>query len=339
MNLKHVTFEEYILAAVFAAVSFLSLVFVGYMTAVYDTEKLSQGYYSSNTVYLQVNDQENKLDYEAVYAGMKDSILFQELYGERVRGVFLRGDVEPPHLIMGRFFNETDFFKSKKLVVAGNSYDPIIKKRNNKDYIKINQEYYEVIGRMGTGEISQLDNMLLVNLDAINLGKSGLYAIDGKSDQNIATASLLLKSEVDRAGASYNLIDREPSGIRRLLKYDQSNALLYTVLILVFLLSSAVVNLSLYEKKKSGIAVQRLLGFSSRQIVGQLLKSYALLAHIGYIIGLLAGLILIYLGIVHLSNPLYAAASYPALMLFGLLLITVPVVQSLRSQTRELLSK
>lgn len=339
VNLKQFVFEEYILAAVFAAVAFLSLVFAGYMTTAYNAEKLSQAYYGSNTVYLQVNDPDNQLDYEAVYAGMKDAVLFRELSGNRVRGILLRGKIVPPPLLTGRFFSEADFFTGKRLVVVGNTYNPVITEVNGRDCIKINQEDYEVIGRMGASEISQLDNMLLVNLDAVDLGKSGLYAIDGQSEQNIVSASLLFKSEVERAGAGYKLIEREPTGIRRLLKYEQSNALLYLVLVSVLLLSSVAVNLSLYEKKKSEIAVQRLIGFSSAKIVGQLLKHYALLAHIGYSGGLLAGLLLICTGIISISDPLAAAASYPASMLFGLLLITVPAVQALHSQARELLNE
>lgn len=339
MKLKQITFEEYVLATVFVAVSFLSLVFAGYMTATYDAERLSQGFYGSNTVYRQVNDPENQLDYEALYRGMKDAILFRELSGDRVRGVFLRGDVEWPPLLGGRFFAEDDFFNGKRLVVAGNAYEPVIQKRNGQDYIEIIQEYYEVIGRLGTGEISKLDDMLLVNLEAIDLGRSGIYAIDGKSSEKITAADSLLKSEVVNAGASYDVIEREPSGIKRLFKYEQSNTLLYVVLLMVFLLSSVAVNLSFYEKKKSEIAVQRLLGFSSAQIVGQMLKHYALLAHIGYLGGLLSALLLIYMGIIRLSSPLVAAASYPAAMLFGLLVITVPAVQALRSPTRELLNE
>lgn len=339
MKIKQFIFEEYVLVVVFATVSFLSMVFAGYITTAYQTEKLSQGYYGSNTVYLQVNDPENQLDYEALYRGMKDGILFRELAGDLVRGVLLRGDVEPPPLLKGRFFLEDDFFNGERLVIAGNAYDPVIQKRNGRDYIEVNQEYYEVIGRLGAGEISKLDDMLLVNLEAIDLGKSGIYAIDGKSSENITAASRLLQNEVLKAGASYDVIEREPSGIKRLLKYEQSNTLLYVVLLMVFLLSSAAVNLSLYEKKKSELAVQRLLGFSSAQIIGQMLKHYTLLAHIGYIGGLLITLLLIYMGIIRLSAPLVAAASYMVAILFGLLLIIVPTFQALRSPARELLNE
>lgn len=339
MNMKQLTFDEYVLVVVFAVVSFLTVVFAGYITTAYQTEKLSQGYYGSNTVYLQVNDPENQLDYEALYRGMKDAIVFRELAGDLVRGVLLRGDVEPPPLLKGRFFEEDDFFNGKRLVVAGNAYDPAIQKRNGREYIKINEQYYEVIGRLGTEGISQLDNMLLVNLDAIDLGKNGIYAIDGKSVSRINAFSTLLKNQAVKSGANYDVIEREPSGIKRLLKYEQSSTFVYLVLLMVCLLSSTAVNLSLYEKKKIEIAVQRLLGFNSLQIIGQLMKYYAVLAHIGYIGGLLSGLFLVSLGIISISHPLPVASSYLTLMIFGLLILTVPVAQVLHSPTREIFSE
>lgn len=336
---KRITFEEYILASVFAAVAFITLVFASYINDVYHKEKLSQGYYGSDTIYLQVFDLESKLDYEALYAGFKDAILFQELSGEYVRGVLFHGDIDSPPLLEGRFFMEDDFFNGKKLAVAGNTYDPAIKHLDGRDYLVINQENYEVIGRLGTGEISQLDKMLLINLDAVAPETGGLYAIDGISPKRIAAASTFLQCEVDKCGGSSKLIEREPTGIKRLLKYEQSNALLFAVLVLVFLLSSAVVNLSLFEKKKSEIAAGRLLGFSSARIIGQVLKSYLLLSHIGYIGGLLPGLLLVYLDVIHLSSPVMAAVSYLIILLFGLILVTLPVALSLRCPARELLSE
>lgn len=339
MRFKAFTFEEYTVSVLFAAVAFLSLVFAGYFSDAYNKEKLSQGYYGSNTVYIQVNDPSKQLDRKSVYAAIKDVIFFQELAGERSRAVFFRGNIEPPPLLQGRFFKEDDFFCGKKLVVIGNAYNSIITKHNGYDYIKINQEDYEVIGHLGGNEISKLDYMLMVNADAINPGNGGLYAIDGKSEQKIAAATRLFKNEVEKAGGAYSVIEREPTGIKRLLKSEQTNTLLYFVLILVFLFSSVAVNLSLYEKKKREIAIQRLLGFSSKNIIGQILKDYIFLAHVGFLLGLLAALFLVSYNKIHLSSPLAIVASYLALIIFDLLLIILPTIQALQNQTRELLSE
>ncbi|MGS0764882.1 ABC transporter permease [Syntrophomonas curvata] len=339
MRFKALTFEEYAILALFAAVAFLSLVFAGYISDTYNKEKLSQGYYGSNTVYIQVNDPSKQLDQKSIYASIKDAIIFQELAGERVRAVFFRGNIEPPPLLKGRFFKEADFFCGKKLVVIGNAYNPIITERKGHDYIKINQENYEVIGHCGGNEISKLDYMLMVNADAIDPGHGGLYAIDGNSKQNIAAAVQSFKNEVGKAGGSYSVIEREPTGIKRLMKSEQTNTLLYFVLVLVFILSSVAVNLSLYEKKKREIAIQRLLGFSSKNIIGQILRDYTFLAHVGFFLGLLAALFLASYNKIHLSSPLAVVASYLALMIFGLLLIILPTIQTLHNQTRELLSE
>ena len=227
MRFKEFTSEEYTMSALFAAVAFLSLIFAGYISDTYYKEKLSQGYYGSNTVYIKVNDPSKQLDQKSLYAGIKDAIIFQELAGERVRAVFFRGDIEPPPLLKGRFFQEDDFFRGKKLVVIGNAYNPIVTERKGHDYIIINQEEYEVIGYLGGNEISKLDYMLMVNADAIDPGYGGVYAIDGNSKQNIAAAAQLLKNQVEKAGGSYLVIEREPRGIKRLMKNEHANALLF----------------------------------------------------------------------------------------------------------------
>ncbi|HQA07787.1 MAG TPA: ABC transporter permease [Syntrophomonadaceae bacterium] len=339
MRFKEFTSEEYTMSALFAAVAFLSLIFAGYISDTYYKEKLSQGYYGSNTVYIKVNDPSKQLDQKSLYAGIKDAIIFQELAGERVRAVFFRGDIEPPPLLKGRFFQEDDFFRGKKLVVIGNAYNPIVTERKGHDYIIINQEEYEVIGYLGGNEISKLDYMLMVNADAIDPGYGGVYAIDGNSKQNIAAAAQLLKNQVEKAGGSYLVIEREPRGIKRLMKNEHANALLFFVLISTFLLSSVAVNLSLYEKTKREIAIQRLLGFSSKTIVGQILRDYIFLAHVGFFLGLSVALFLVSYNKIHLSNSLAVIASYFVVILFGLLVIILPTMQALHNQTRELLSE
>lgn len=324
----------------FLIMSVIIVCFLNYFFMSYEIEKLSQGYYSSNTVFFTIESNDN-LYYKKIYAELNDSILFRDLdINTDVRGVMFKGDIQKPPIIEGRFLEENDFFNNKKVAVVGKSFKESIKKGNSRQYMSLFGEEYEVIGILGANIDSRLDRMILVNLDSITQKKVGLYAIDGRRNSNIQRTFTSISNYLDTINSKFDIVEREEEGIRRLLRYEKNNIYIFILLFIIFFLSSMSITLSWFEKNKCEISIYLLVGYGKKVVIFNILKKYFLLASIGFLSSFIILIPLSLINIIELVNVLfYYFIAYCATMFFCLIVVIVPITASLKTNVKYLISR
>jgi len=290
---KGLLLEESILFFTFFILSIISLCFFNYLKETYELEKLSQRYYSSNTIYFSIKPDDSKLQLKKIYDQLENSILFKEIsINDDIRGVLFKGNIDPPPMLQGRFFHENDFFNHQNVAVIGRDYTRFLEQNGDEYSITISDQVFKVIGIIGIEKGSNLDQMILVNLDSVNEIRSAVYALDGKNKLQIKKTYNTLRHYFNSNNINLYIILREKTGIKRLLQYEKNNIFIYFFIFISFLLSSISVILSWFEKIKVQIDVQRLIGYRNKIIIYEIVKRHLILVNLSYFIALFVILIL-----------------------------------------------
>jgi hypothetical protein len=181
---------------------------------------LSRGLYDVDPLTFTIKDSEQtiqwgELDLPGSFTVFVD---FDPFYG-----FFYRNHTYVPPMVSGRFFREDDFYRNKKLAVIGKSVDsPLI------DELK--DEGFEIIGVMGATYSSKIDEMILLNLDAIEQGKpidSAVYVMNYDHNSEIDALSF------QKQTVAINRIDSGKSGVQRYLNTYFYQLLLLCILIVI----------------------------------------------------------------------------------------------------------
>lgn len=171
---------------------FLTILLVLFMSnKMLNIHMLNNGFYSSNKHSFNILANSSTFDeIKSMYSKFNEStILYKELaQDEDLRGVLLKGAIEEPPIIEGRFFNENDFYKGKHYAIVGRNQKDQIYKIGSHSFIDIGEHPYEIIGIVGSKkDKSLLDYSIYVNLDSLSevSNTTGLYHLDGISDERV----------------------------------------------------------------------------------------------------------------------------------------------------------
>ncbi len=179
-----------------------------------EVHKLNNGYYSTNRQAFSINKKISTYkDIKMIYLKcISGTILYKELTQfEDLRGVLVKGDIQEPPIIRGRFFTENDLYKEKYLAVIGNKQTDRVYKSNDCPYIDIGGHPYEVIGITGSKKGSSLlDYSIYVNLDSFSEvdNNAGLYHLDGIIEKNVKKSLALFEKDIRQIDlGSYGIIN------------------------------------------------------------------------------------------------------------------------------------
>jgi len=187
------------------------------------------------------------------------------------RYVYFQGAVQTPPVLEGRFFTSKECLSKSKLAVIGNKYLAQTFKEDNDLFLMVGNEKYRVIGTVGLGVSSTLDQLLFLNLGSVSYEEQmkGRFYIDGNSN------------EVNKVYSQMNTFTKQKIGIplRRLTlpttltdiasggvymkKYLQVFVFLFLTLIYISILSKALSS----DKKRIGSML--LVGISKERIIRQ----------------------------------------------------------------------
>lgn len=141
-----------------------STTFYTYVKFIEELEKISIGYSGSATIKINTDiflgeHRADNLKHLFRSENIDDYIIFDDSFNnEQLRGVLVKGSVNSPKILEERFFNETDFFSNKKIVVIGENMIEHTYEKSGKKYISLFNDIYEVIGICGYGINSIIDN-------------------------------------------------------------------------------------------------------------------------------------------------------------------------------------
>lgn len=188
----------------------LLVFFIG--NRLYEKHLMNNGYYTKNKCSFKLPTEISTYnDIKNIYLKcMENTILYKDMSPyEDLRGVLLKGNIDGPPIIEGRFFAESDFYNKNYYAVIGTNQKENMYESNNRFYIDLAGHPYEVIGIVGSEkDRSLLDYTIYVNLDSFSEMDNGvgLYHLDGISGESV-------KQTLARLGKDLNVINLGDYGI------------------------------------------------------------------------------------------------------------------------------
>jgi hypothetical protein len=245
-------------------------------------EKISVGFYNSHSVKVKTEifsgaDGISNLK-QLFNSDANDFLLYDISMGsDEIRGVLAKGQIEMPNIISGRCFSSSDFLNNKKVAIIGRNRVDKTFSDGEKILISLFGDKYEVIGVMGYGNQTFLDNCIYYNLDSVSEGF--LYYIDGKNYKSVQKALNVMKGIGET-----EIISDKMSGINRMFKYNVYNSeilrwgLIFTVILLL-----ATCYFIINDSKKE-IHIYFFLGFSKYQALTLVYKHFVSIVLIGWLL-------------------------------------------------------
>lgn len=236
-----------------------------------EMNKLNRGYYSSHRQAFTLNKKTGTFDdIKKIYSKcMAGTILYKELSRlEDLRGVLVKGDIDAPPVMEGRFFNENDFYSNKHIAVVGVKQKDRVYEKNGGFFIDIGGHPYEVIGIAGTG-CSLLDYTIYINLDSLSEvdNEAGLFYLDGISGD-------VVNKSIEELKDGINVINLDNYGIINIFFGDIPGLIILMCILTSFLLSCLFFTYFWFYSHKKLPDVMNIIGMSRGQIAGEIFREY-----------------------------------------------------------------
>ena len=212
---------------------------------------------------------------------------------EDIRGVFYKGNFKKLPLISGRYFSGEEVCGDDRKAMIGRRFEKDVYEEGDRQYIDIMGEKFEVIGVLGSAQLTRLDSMKWIPLKAAAelTGAEGSYVVDGNSEKEIRNNTKLLWEVMDEdvnmkedVFDDWALPDKTPALIEKI----------YFAIIAAFVLNMFFSGSYWIRYKKQKIQVEKLLGFSAKEVLASVFADYIKIAAAALILSgiLIGGLIL-----------------------------------------------
>lgn len=212
---------------------------------------------------------------------------------EDIRGVFYKGNFKKLPLISGRYFSGEEVRSDDRKAMIGRRFEKDVYEEGDRQYIDIMGEKFEVIGVLGSAQLTRLDSMKWIPLKAAAelTGAEGSYVVDGNSEKEIRNNTKLLWEVMDEdvnmkedVFDDWALPDKTPALIEKI----------YFAIIAAFVLNMFFSGSYWIRYKKQKIQVEKLLGFSAKEVLASVFADYIKIAAAALILSgiLIGGLIL-----------------------------------------------
>jgi len=338
MNFKMNTMAV-ILICIYAAICFSSISLAAAAEKNILMARISRGNYSQHAVHFYMD--EEAWSYEKTIkllqnSEMKDFALIYDDYEKNLRQIYLHGRVDSPALISGRYFATDDFNNGKALAVIGlNRKDDVIDK-NGKPWIEVEDTWFEVIGIMGYRVETSLDDMIIVNADALlQKGSNNIFILDAYSGNGKDSSANIFNKLNELAGKTVNAgnpplkrLDADPIGTDRLFYNLINDAVLFMLLMFCYVLCSISISYEWVGKQRRRIAVMRLIGWTDWKLRQVIYSNYFKLAFLGVGFGILLAILFN----IKVDNEGWLGAIAIVNIILGWL-ITVPAVKQMLAIT------
>ncbi|MCI9447646.1 MAG: ABC transporter permease [Lachnospiraceae bacterium] len=230
-----------------------------------------------------------KYDDFAIYMPLQDPEMI-------VRGVCVRGKVEEPPMLEGKYFDFADSWSDTPKAVLGKQYREMAVERDGKRYCTYQGMEFEVAGVMGTKEDSRLNYMMLMDLrSAVRIaGINSSYVLDTKKEADLLEIGQELNSLFPLPAQVQILLEAGDvvSPIARLLSGGALMDTMYVMILISFSLSTILVTLIWLRFRRQIIYVWQLCGYEGRMQRLEISKHFFLAAGAGFAAGFLLAVLL-----------------------------------------------
>lgn len=289
MKRKRWQADELAMIAILICVSVVSVLIGSYTISTLEMAKADRGYYGENTMSVIVDGTaKGSVSKILEFIEGQDNVFasVEQMYLKRI---IFKGKVTGIPVISGRFFTEADFFSGKKLAVLGRAPTTAgveLVNENGTQYVKVNDELYEVIGRVGYSVPSAVDQMIFINLDGENASQQYCRQLILSYYGNAEVETLYPKLSALLSEGGYSSVPAEmPDSETNLMNFFDLGALNSIMLAFSFfsvILATLPISAHWVGRRNKSIAIQRFLGFGLGSIIFSIIVRYFILFNIGF---------------------------------------------------------
>lgn len=275
------------------------LLFCAFLEKGLEITKIQDGYLSQRIVEVHLTnklltDDERDMLWEGIesipnysFAVFMKTILMTDddepEKNDAVFGAYFQKNMSTPPILSGRFFSKKEMRSTAQVAVIGEKFLKDTYNKDGKDFLSLRGQEFEVVGKMGIGSPSTLDNMIYIPLrTSMELYKDWRCSmtVDAKTYNGVYKALSAINPVVkmpehiiEQSKKSRNTNEAAKSILEGNESMDNITEmyLITTLNVIIVILFSAF-----YwgQRKKKFIEVGHMLGFSNTSIFTSLLFEY-----------------------------------------------------------------
>ena len=241
-------------------------------------EGMANGYFGESYTLYSVEDGIKNRD--AIMQAVDDTkarvaIYMTKQYGKnKVNAIYYNERFVNFPMRYGHFFTKAELKSGKNMAVIGKNLESSIKEQNGNKYIKLNGNYFRVIGIIGYDSDTIIDDYIY-----ISVGQA-----DGITDGNLCTLDIWGKDTGADEQFAENLSENGVLAEQRAGTAAYSESVFVDILygrwfIAIFvcdLLCIAVISVQWIKRQQREICIRRLVGAKNSQVLGHILSKYIL---------------------------------------------------------------
>lgn len=265
---------------------FTSMMLMDHYTKIMSHQRISNNYYSENTVVFEGSFTEDAIDEIPAHFSDNGLALYKTIDpSEKLRVVISSDDFVHPDLTEGRFFQREDFFNETNYVVVGiKIFNQLEDEGGSRYYIHDDLEY-EVIGVICYERDTMLDDTIFLAANHKNISAIGYYSVDGtkKSEVNSFLENQTLISDIE-------IIEKEFVSAQRILGFQglDSTMIIAVISIVFIIVFGYIVMVGFWIRKNhKEFFVRRMCGHKLHYIIVEFLKRLLIYNAIGVSLGLI----------------------------------------------------
>ena len=211
---------------------------------------------------------------------------------DSIRAVYSKGDNYIPPVYEGRYFTQEEFDSDAAVCVVGKLVVEHGSLKDGEDGKKYFTHYgvdYEVIGYIGTSKTTDLDNMVMLNMNCFNKDMHWFtgYYVDAKDQESInQLKDNFVKQFEEEVAAEYcrvSVYNREHTSV-----LDMGEAKYLFLIALGMICINVLLSITQFINKRAySAAVKKLCGFSFVGVVTELMVNVFFSSTIGFAIGVI----------------------------------------------------
>lgn len=259
---------------------------------------------------------------------------------EDARAVCYQKDMDLPPIREGRFFSSEECWNNAKLAVIGKNHldETWIQPDSSKRMISLSCGDYEVVGVMGTGKISTIDDLVFVNIGSLDesmlmtrifyLDSQGSHAskLFRKLSSEISSTSSFSTTQIEMPATAADIVS---GGVffSDILKYTIYAFLMVTyICMLVFFIVSS----------QERLAICTLIGQSFSQSLLRVFMPILLCGLAGIAVAVISTLLMIHFSFFELPDYMVYSSMVKSSLTGLLALLLFPVVQRIAMRSINL---
>lgn len=241
-------------------------------------EGMANGYFGESYTLYSVEDGIKNRD--AIMQAVDDTkarvaLYMTKQYGKnKVNAIYYNERFVNFPMRYGHFFTKAELKSGKNMAVIGKNLESSIKEQNGNKYIKLNGNYFRVIGIIGYDSDTIIDDYIY-----ISVGQA-----DGITDGNLCTLDIWGKDTGADEQFAENLSENGVLAEQRAGTAAYSESVFVDILygrwfIAIFvcdLLCIAVISVQWIKRQQREICIRRLVGAKNLQVLGHILAKYIL---------------------------------------------------------------